>query len=133
MTTNFDINTLSGTQFAQGVFTATLLGGLTWQAPSFFGITEQPNGPYAFVDLTGLSGFTVEEAFTVNGTTIPFDTWYNGFNTLGFQNQADVSGDFQFTPLPPAIALFAGGLATLGLLGRRKNRKQAPETAQAVA
>jgi hypothetical protein len=113
--------------FVTGTFTATLLGGLTWQAPSAFGITQQNAGPYAFVDLTGLTSFALTEAFTVGG--VPFDQWYNGLgNTLGFQDSHGASGDFQVTPLPAALPLFATGLGGLGLLGWRRKRK-----AQAIA
>jgi hypothetical protein len=131
MITNFDVNTLAGTQSGTMYFTATLSAGLTWQPASNFGI----NSPYAFVDLTGLPGFSVTESFTVGGgpgVGTPFNLWYNGLpgnNNLGLQNFSEVSGDFQATtPLPAALPLFATGLGGLSLLGWRRKRK-----AQAIA
>jgi hypothetical protein len=123
-TAHIAVTTLGGTVFAVATFTASLFGGLTWESASTVGITP---GPLAVVDVTGLPGFTVDYALTVGGT--PFNQWYNSLgNTLNIQSQSDITGDFQATPLPAALPLFATGLGGLGLLGWRRKRK-----AQAIA
>jgi len=57
----------------------------------------------------------------------------SGFSGDGAMNTTfgtwSVSGDVSATPLPAALPLFAGGLGAIGLLGWRRNRRNASSAA----
>ena len=63
------------------------------------------------VNIFSEAGFNIDKLNPENGTGEAFGT----FSIVGVAA----------TPLPAAFPLFAGGLATVGLLGRHKNRKPA--------
>ena len=85
-----------------GTFTSTLLGLNNWETET---LLFTATGPVTVISLTGASG----------------DKY------IGLDNVSVTS----VTPLPAALPLFAGGLGVIGLLARRRTRKNAAAIATA--
>lgn len=70
------------------------------------------------------SNFDVFGAFPVLGTPASFlNSWYFPNGSVGFDTLAWEIVTFNTVPEPGSMALFAAGLMSLSLLGRRKNKR----------
>jgi hypothetical protein len=87
-----------------GLFTSTLLGSNNWETET---LLFTATGPFTVISLTGASGDKYIGLDNVNVTAVGA------------------------TPLPAALPLFAGGLGVIGLLARRRRRKNAAAIATA--
>lgn len=131
-------NAATSATFAVGASTGTLLGVLNEviSNPSFgggaaaFGQGQATFPNFVAEGLTQIGSYDLTTAFPLTAGMVSQtpgsvfftslgDLVFNGIETMSFE--ADIAS----TPLPAALPLFAGGLGTLGLLARRRKRKNA--------
>jgi hypothetical protein len=106
---SFHISGIGGNLGANNVVFANDAGS----TPTELKVTDQFND---LLDLTLLPGLP-------NSSTIPLWTVTRSLSSPLFSNEAGIGGTVTATPLPGTLSLFAGGLAALGLLGRRRKQK----------
>ena len=98
-----------GTSDQHATVPPTSLGNFT----DWFGIPLSQRGPDLTVTFTGSN---LAAGYTLLGNTEMFSAANTSFGFFG---------DTPTTPLPATLPLFAGGLAGLGLLAKRRKRKSA--------